>query len=1208
LLLVAALACYLLAAAAAAQEPTQDEAYHVRALRGGGSQLREIGGEKVLEFPVGVRIVHGDVTITSDRGLHYANVRVTRLIGNVKIVQQTMTMWGDEGVYTGTSDEAVLRRNVRIVDEGWEVTCDRATYSRNTGDAWLTGNVVARDSTTILRADSLFYNRNTERSEAFGNVELTNSEEGFTARGRHGTYYRATGEGVIDRSPSLTVDPDTPEPVTIVSDTMRVFPDSSEALAYYRVKIIKGNTVTQCDSAALFDNRNRAELYGDPLARQDNVSMSGHKMVLHYDDDEVHRIDILGGAEIREAQRDSLVVGRDSWMQGDTVSLYLHENAVDSIDVLHNATSEYFPKAPPYGGKVESNRVRGDKMFFRFQNDSLTYVRVTGSASGVYRYVDLDRDQTVDSLRAVADTTLSYKSFAEKQEKVVYSAKNLEYFADSGDLVLDESAKVRYQESELTGDDIIYYSSQQLLDATGSPVLTEKGDKFYGQRMNYDMESEAGLVLEGSTKFQEGYYTGRHVAKVSDNEMKVWGSRYTTCNLKVPHYHFKAAEMKVYPRDKVITGPIWLYIGETPIAYLPFMAANLRRGRRSGILRPEFEFGFDRGGGRYMRNWGYYWATNDYTDFTFRGDFNEDSDFRAYIANRYALRYRFTGNVNYNFFRNLRTFRNEWEVSARHQHTLGERFSLNADVNFVSSDAAPSSINRIDNVDRVTERVIRSNVSLSKQWDSMGFSASASRTQNLNITDPNAVKVRMTLPDVRLSIPSRNLYFGKASREGKAGFWETLLTNTRFSPSLSGRHTYEEKEYEFQDVITINQGLSFQSPQKVSFINVSPQLRFSNATTRTEFESVSHVERQVDQSVTPPDTFAVVTPYTYDVETENSFSWNTGVSANTNIYGTFYPRIGRLRGVRHKISPSVGWTYTPDIGNRGPARQSFSVGLNQSLDLKVLRAAVGGAQEQPGGGGRADRPGGPGAGAPADSAGAEEQLDRLDGVVIWSLSSSYNPEPSRGQREWSNVNSRINTRLLGTSVSLSQTIDPYEGRVTYTSVTSGLTFRGTHPFGRAETLEMRDLNVVAAADTAGRTTTGDGESPGQSGDTGAEGDRLGLQEGRLPWMLSMDVSYTRTENSQARSTLRLNGSFDLTRTWSFTYRSDYDVEARELRGQAYTVSRDLHCWEMSFSRQKLGDEWQFYFKINLKAHPEIYAEQGRRGLGGGTFGTSSLGF
>jgi len=70
--------------------------------------------------------------------------------------------------------------------------------------------------------------------------------------------------------------------------------------------------------------------------------------------------------------------------------------------------------------------------------------------------------------------------------------------------------------------------------------------------------------------------------------------------------------------------------------------------------------------------------------------------------------------------------------------TLGDRFTVASDLHFVSSDRAPQAISRIDDVNRVIDRSLRSNVSVRKSWDAVGFSASATRMQNLNMTDPTA--------------------------------------------------------------------------------------------------------------------------------------------------------------------------------------------------------------------------------------------------------------------------------------------------------------------------------------------------------------------------------------------------------------------------------------------------------------------------------------
>jgi hypothetical protein len=323
---------------------------------------------------------------------------------------------------------------------------------------------------------------------------------------------------------------------------------------------------------------------------------------------------------------------------------------------------------------------------------------------------------------------------------------------------------------------------------------------------------------------------------------------------------------------------------------------------------------------------------------------------------------------------------------------------------------------------------------------------------------------------------------------------------------------------------------------------------------------------------------------------------------NTNLYGTFYPRIGRLRGIRHTVSPSASWSYTPDVGNKGPARQGFTVSLRQALDLKLLS------------GGGSD--GGAGT-APDEDAGVigaetsgEEKVTKLSGVAIWNLSSSYNPQaPAR--KGWSVISSSVNTNLLGTSVSMNQRVDPYQFDVLSTNVTSGVRWGGTHPFGRSSTVTVRELNIVAASDTT-LESNGEPDATFEEGGDLPEGGRdrseLAIEEGRLPWSVSMDVSYSKVAESDPRSTLQLSGQMDLTPAWSITYSTTYDVEERLQLGQNYRITRDLHCWEMSFSRQKLGDEWQFYFRINLKAHQEIYAEQGQRGLGGGTFGQGTFGF
>jgi hypothetical protein len=243
----------------------------------------------------------------------------------------------------------------------------------------------------------------------------------------------------------------------------------------------------------------------------------------------------------------------------------------------------------------------------------------------------------------------------------------------------------------------------------------------------------------------------------------------------------------------------------------------------------------------------------------------------------------------------------------------------------------------------------------------------------------------------------------------------------------------------------------------------------------------------------------------------------------------------------------------------------------------------------------------------------EEEIRKVSGVVIWSLATNYRPDRNVDEA-WGNIGSGLNFNLFGINLSLNHSIDPYELKVLNTSATSGLSIRGRHPFGRSEKV-VRELNQVASSDTTRKDRSGSGvefverdeygrERPRAEGDEEAE--EFEVKKGLLPWSLNLGLSYSKSSSGTVSSTLRVGWDFQLTDNWRIDYSTIYDVEERQLDGQNFGITRDLHCWEMTFARQELGRgdqaEWQYYFRIALKAHPDLYGESGTRGLGSGLMG------
>ena len=63
------------------------------------------------------------------------------------------------------------------------------------------------------------------------------------------------------------------------------------------------------------------------------------------------------------------------------------------------------------------------------------------------------------------------------------------------------------------------------------------------------------------------------------------------------------------------------------------------------------------------------------------------------------------------------------------------------------------------------------------------------------------------------------------------------------------------------------------------------------------------------------------------------------------------------------------------------------------------------------------------------------------------------------------------------------------------------------------------------------------------------------------------------------SNLRMSVSARITKNWAISYDNYIDLEAEELVSHNFTITRDLHCWKMTFKYTKQGDYWNYQFKL-----------------------------
>ena len=96
----------------------------------------------------------------------------------------------------------------------------------------------------------------------------------------------------------------------------------------------------------------------------------------------------------------------------------------------------------------------------------------------------------------------------------------------------------------------------------------------------------------------------------------------------------------------------------------------------------------------------------------------------------------------------------------------------------------------------------------------------------------------------------------------------------------------------------------------------------------------------------------------------------------------------------------------------------------------------------------------------------------------------------------------------------------------------------------------------------------------------------------IPWTvnLSFSLNYSKRPKpdysgfeSEVNSSINFNNSFSLTPKWMFSTNGFVDVKTRELEMFTMSISRDMHCWQMSINVTPVGRNRYFSFNLNPKA-------------------------
>jgi len=746
---------------------------------------------------------------------------------------------------------------------------------------------------------------------------------------------------------------------------------------------------------------------------------------------------------------------------------------------------------------------------------------------------------------------------------------------------------------------------------SGDPVFTENGQTYKSETMKYNFDTKKGIIKRVFTEDGDGYLHGARVKKMMDGTINIQSGKYTTCNHEFhPHYEFRYDKSKVIPGKKIITGPAYLVIEDVPTPlFIPFGLFPNQKGQRSGIIIPTYGESSNRG--FYFYNGGYYWAINDYMDLKLVGDIYTRGSWAVKPSYGYSKRYKFRGSLNLTYainksgekgssdYQEKKDFAIRWNHSQDPKARPNSKFSAN--VNVVSSQF---NIYNPSTTEDYLSNTFQSSIAYQTNFNQKYFlTVNASHSQNTQTKIVN-----LTLPEISFSV--NNFYpLERKNRIGKSRWYEEI----RMGYSMSAKNTTSTPDsllFKPNFLKEFRNGIKHSVPISNSFklfkhLNLTNTI---NITDRMYFESYRKYwsnDTLFDGNDTIIGFVATDTVNKFNNLVDFSFS----ASLSTKIYGMVNMKKGPVRAIRHVLTPSVTFSYTPDFGtgNWGYYDYYYDENLDAEIQYSLYENAIFGT------------PPGSKSGRLNFSLGNNLEIkvrnknDTVTGTkkiaLIDNFSVSVNYDLAKDSLRWSKVSMSGRTRLInGMDLTYSSTWDPYVLDSTGNKNLNRFEWDVNRRLLRHDNTTWNvGLRLVLNSDkfkkkkeTESSTTVNQDEFPDET-ENFTEQEIADVRENRddyvdwdVPWSLNINYNlrytnshiyenYRKSIEEKLVQTLNFNGEVSITKKWKVGFRSGYDFEQNKLTYTSLNIYRDLHCWEMRFSWIPMGARKSWNFTLSVKS-------------------------
>lgn len=716
------------------------------------------------------------------------------------------------------------------------------------------------------------------------------------------------------------------------------------------------------------------------------------------------------------------------------------------------------------------------------------------------------------------------------------------------------------------------------------PKFSDGSQEINAHSIRYNFDTEKGYIEEMSIQQDEIFlYMG--IAKRHPNEeIHFKEGRFTTCNLPEPHYHFQLSKAVMIPEERIVTGPMNLWVKGVPTPLgLPFSVIPQQKERTHGIIFPQMVplsvYGFG------VQNLGYYFPINDRIQTTAYVNIYSRGSWGLSDKLDYAKRYGYRGSLDVGFQQFKSGFPQNQNANKttviwvhRKEPKSNPYWNFASNVNFISDNKSKNNLDPLNT--QYFNNSFNSDININRMFPgkpvTMGMKLSVRQntlTENVSLVAPVFnTNVTRFFP-FKKAVKSKGELSKMVSRIGvtynmegqnRSTFKDVLIRDRNFT--AIGDQFFNG----FNQNVTIQTTASFFK----NTLKFNPSVTYSN---KINFQ-------QIQKSYDP-----VLNETIIDTVQKAGMSHEMTLNASfTTMLYSYYKYAGKKKALlRHILTPSAGFRYTPQLnslitsnvgvdqapltyspfenslysGYAGTGAGQITFGFNNTFELKR----------------KSDK----------DTITGFKKTRIID---ILSLTGNYDLMKDSMNLSDLSLNLRISpvewVNFVANSV-----FSPYAWADSSGATVSQYAVNSNQGLGRF----LRNNFTTTFTLTSKESRKVLNETQDQiTKNWNADYNYYALHPEYLlnfniPWKVSfshvysIDFNTNRTiENSgkfNQLQTLVANGDLSFTKRWKLSTNVNFDLKDLQITNARFNLSRDMHCWALSFFWTPIGGNKSFLFSL-----------------------------